>query len=78
MTSLPAQRIGLKDRGILREGFFADVVIFDPEKIIDKATFDQPAQFSEGIEKVIVNGKIVVDSGELTKARPGKVLLRKN
>jgi N-acyl-D-amino-acid deacylase len=77
MTSFPAQRIGLKDRGTLREGFLADVVIFDPKTILDRATFDQPAQFPEGIEKVIVNGKIVVDSGELTKARPGRVLLRK-
>jgi len=78
MTSLPAQRVGLKDRGILREGFYADIVIFDPERIIDRATFDQPAQFSKGIENVIVAGQIVVDSGELTSARPGKVLLRKN
>jgi len=76
MTSLPAQRVGLRDRGILRVGFFADIVIFDPETVIDRATFDQPAQFPEGIEKVLVNGGVVVDSGELTKARPGKVLLR--
>jgi len=65
----------LRDRGILRVGFFADIVVFDPETVIDKATFDQPAQFPEGIEKVLVNGDIVVDSGKLTKARPGKVLL---
>ena len=78
MTSHPAQRVGLKDRGILKEGFSADIVVFDPEKIIDKATFDRPAQFPEGIEKVLVNGQVVVDSAELTKARPGKVLLREN
>mgnify|MGYP001059452498 CR=1 FL=1 len=78
MTSLPAQRVGLKNRGILKEGFFADVVLFDAEKVIDKATFEQPAQFPEGIDTVIVNGQIVVDSGELTKTRPGKLLLRKN
>jgi len=78
MTSLPAQRVGVKDRGILREGFFADIVIFDPEKVIDKATFDQPAQFPEGIEKVLVNGHVVVDSGKLTRTRLGKVLLRKD
>lgn len=76
MTSLPAQRVALKDRGILRKGFFADTVIFDPETVTDKATFNQPVQFSEGIETVLVNGQIVVDSGELTKARPGRVLLR--
>ena len=61
---------------MLRERFFADIVVFDSETVIDKATFDQPAQFPEGIEKVLVNGAVVVDSGELTKARPGKVLLR--
>jgi N-acyl-D-aspartate/D-glutamate deacylase len=76
MTSFPAQRVGLKDRGLIRTGFHADIVVFDPEKVVDKATFDQPAQFPEGIDKVIVNGRIVVDSGELTEARPGKVLLR--
>jgi N-acyl-D-aspartate/D-glutamate deacylase len=78
MTSLPAQRVGLRNRGMLREGFFADVVLFDPKKVIDKATFEQPAQFPEGIDTVVVNGQIVVDSGELTKARPGKILLKKN
>jgi len=78
MTSLPAQRVGLRNRGMLREGFFSDVVLFDPEKVIDKATFEQPAEFPEGIDMVIVNGQIVVDSGELAKARPGKILLRRN
>jgi N-acyl-D-amino-acid deacylase len=78
MTSLPAQRVRLKDRGILKEGFHADIVVFDPEKVIDKATFDQPAQFPEGIEKTIVNGQVVVDSGVLTKARPGKILLSRH
>jgi N-acyl-D-amino-acid deacylase len=76
MTSFPAQRIGLQDRGQLREGFYADIVIFDPETINDRATYEEPAQLPEGISTVLVNGGVVVDSGKLTDARPGRILRR--
>jgi len=76
MTSLPAGKIGLKCRGILREGFWADVVIFDQAVIKDQATFDDPHQYPKGIEYVIVNGQVVVDHGRLTGVRPGKILRR--
>jgi N-acyl-D-amino-acid deacylase len=74
MTSLPAQRIGLRDRGILFVGAAADVVVFDPEQVREKATFASPHQYPEGIEWVIVNGEVVVQDGEHTGARPGKAL----
>jgi N-acyl-D-amino-acid deacylase len=74
MTSLPAQIMRLRDRGLLREGFAADVVVFDLERIRDVATFFQPHQYAEGIELVLVNGVPVVDSGRLTGRLPGRVL----
>lgn len=74
MTSLPAQRVGLKDRGILKAGFFADVVVFDPTTIIDKATFESPHQYSEGIQLVLVNGQIVWNEGVFAGNFPGRVL----
>jgi N-acyl-D-amino-acid deacylase len=74
MTSLPAQIIGLKDRGLLRTGFWADVVVFDPETIADKATFTEPHQYPTGIAYVFVNGTAVVENGRLTSGTPGKVL----
>lgn len=74
MTSLPAQIMGLKDRGAIREGYWADLVIFDLATIADKATFTQPHQYPEGIPYVFVNGVAVVDDGKFTKATPGKVL----
>ncbi|MFQ5789389.1 MAG: amidohydrolase family protein [Acidobacteriota bacterium] len=73
-TSLPAQRLGIRDRGLLREGFYADIVIFDPETVIDKATYENPHQYSEGIDYVLVNGEVVVDGGRITDARPGMVV----
>lgn len=76
MTSLPAGKIGLKSRGILKEGFWADVVIFDQAVIKDQATFDDPHQYPKGIEYVIVNAQVVVDHGRLTGVRPGKILRR--
>jgi len=76
MTSLPARAVRLKDRGLLREGYAADLVLFDPERVQDKATFQQPHQFSEGFELVLVNGVPVVENGKLTGARPGRVLRR--
>lgn len=77
MTKLPATSLGLEDRGWLEEGMKADIVIFDPEKVIDKATFEEPHQYSEGIHYVIVNGQQAVKEGEFQGLRAGKVL-RKN
>ncbi len=74
MTSFPASRLGLDDRGIIRAGAAADITIFDPDTVIDKATFAEPRQHPEGIPFVIVNGEVVVDSGEHTGARPGRAL----
>ena len=73
-TSLPAQVLGLRDRGMIREGFQADIVVFDPATIRDTATFFEPHQYAEGIEHVLVNGEFVVENGELTWKRPGLVL----
>jgi dihydroorotase/N-acyl-D-amino-acid deacylase len=74
ITSLPAQREHLDSRGLLKPGYFADVTIFDPAKIIDRATFTQPTQLSEGIAYTIVNGQIEYDHGKLTGATAGKIL----
>jgi len=76
MTSLPAQILGLKDRGILRENYWADVTIFDPEKVRDRATYTDPHQYAEGVPYVLVNGELVVDEGKITGKLPGKVLIR--
>jgi N-acyl-D-amino-acid deacylase len=75
-TSLPARIMDLKDRGQVREGFAADIVIFDLAAIRDKATFFEPHQHSEGIDYVFINGTAVVDAGKLTHATPGRVLVR--
>jgi N-acyl-D-aspartate/D-glutamate deacylase len=74
MTSMPAQRLGLKDRGLLREGFKADITIFDPERVKDEATFKDPHRFASGIPYVIVNGTVVVDNSKPTMALPGRAL----
>ena len=74
MTSLGAQRLGLKDRGLLREGYWADIVVFDPNRINDKATFATPKQYPEGINYVLVNGHVVIDRGNHTGERPGMAL----
>jgi dihydroorotase/N-acyl-D-amino-acid deacylase len=76
MTSLPAQRMRLWDRGVVRPGAFADLVVFDPATIRDRATFEQPRQYAEGVRYVAVNGQLVVDGGQLTAARPGRALRR--
>ena len=73
-TALPAQRMRLGDRGVLKAGMWADVVIFDPQTITDRATFENPNQLSEGMQHVLVNGVPVIDSGKATNALPGKVL----
>ncbi len=74
MTSMPARRVGLKDRGVLRTGAFADITIFDPKRVIDRATFEMPNQHPEGIRFVIVNGQISVDEGKRTPALAGRPL----
>ncbi len=74
MTSWPAERIGLHDRGLLAKGFAADIVIFDPETVRDTATFESPQTFPEGIGTVIVNGVVTVQSGEHSGERAGQVL----
>ena len=76
MTSANAAKIRQFDRGLLRPGLWADVTIFDPARVIDAATFEQPRQYPTGIEYVIVNGTVVIDRGRHTHARPGRVLLR--
>ena len=75
MSSLPAQRLGFADRGLLRPGLKADVVVFDPDRVRDKATFAEPHQYAEGFSFVLVNGAVVLDDGKMTEARPGQVLL---
>ena len=77
MTSLPAQRFGLLDRGLLRPGMWADITVFNPETVIDKATFKDPHQFPEGIEYVIVGGQVTVDGGEYTGALAGRTLRKR-
>jgi N-acyl-D-aspartate/D-glutamate deacylase len=74
MTSLSAQITGLADRGLLRPGLAADIAIFDPDKIADQATFEAPMQYPVGIPYVIVNGVVVIDRGQHTGAKPGRVL----
>jgi N-acyl-D-amino-acid deacylase len=74
MTSAPAQRLGLADRGLLKEGFKADVTVFDPETILDNATFTDPHRFPSGIPYVICNGVFVIDKGKHTGKLPGRAL----
>jgi N-acyl-D-amino-acid deacylase len=74
MTSAPAKRFSIESRGLIQEGYFADLTIFDPERIQDRATFDHPLQYPEGIEYVLVNGEVVLDQGKRTKVLPGKVI----
>ncbi|HEY3104052.1 MAG TPA: D-aminoacylase [Pyrinomonadaceae bacterium] len=78
MSSFPAQRLGLTDRGLLRPGMKADIAIFDPARVRDLATFDKPHQYAEGFSYVIVNGQIVFEVGVMTAARPGRVLYRRS
>ena len=76
MTGFPAWRLNLKQRGIIKENYNADITIFNPKTIIDKATFENPHQYAKGIEFVIVNGEVVIDDGIHQKITPGKVLRR--
>ena len=73
-TALPAQRMRLADRGVIKQGLWADVVVFDPDQIADKATFENPNQLSVGMRFVLVNGVPVIADGQPTNALPGKVL----
>ena len=75
LTSLPAANLGIKDRGLVRPGMMADLAIFDPATIADKATFEQPQQFAVGMRHVVVNGQPVLLDGEMTTARPGRAVL---
>jgi len=77
MTSLNATKIGITDRGLLKAGNFADVTIFNAEKVIDKSTYTDPFHYSEGIEYVIVNGKLVLEKGKPTGTKPGKPLIHR-
>lgn len=74
MSGLPAQRLKIYDRGIIRPGMKADIAVFDPDTIADKATFEQPHQYAVGVKYVVVNGKVVIDDGKLTSERPGHIL----
>jgi len=74
MTSLTAERFGLLDRGVVRAGAWADLVLFDPVTVIDRATHLEPARFPDGIACVLVNGRIVLRDGARTQELPGRVL----
>jgi N-acyl-D-amino-acid deacylase len=74
MTSLPARTFNFRDRGVIREGAAADLLVFDPARVQDKATYEKPHQYSEGFDYVLVNGVIMVDGGKLTDRRGGRVL----
>jgi dihydroorotase/N-acyl-D-amino-acid deacylase len=76
MTGMPATRLGLRDRGVLRAGSAADVVVFDATRIADRSTFESPHQFATGIDAVVVNGTLAVDAGKFMDTRSGRVLLR--
>jgi N-acyl-D-amino-acid deacylase len=76
MTSLNAAKLGLRDRGVLRPGAYADLTLFDPERVLDRSTYTSPFHYSEGIVHVIVNGQSVIANGEHTGARPGRALRR--
>jgi dihydroorotase/N-acyl-D-amino-acid deacylase len=74
MSGMPAARLQLPDRGLIKIGMKADVVVFDPGKVIDKATFEKPHQYSEGFRDVLVNGKLALRDGKVTEERAGRVL----
>jgi N-acyl-D-aspartate/D-glutamate deacylase len=74
MTSMPAARLRIMDRGTLRPGMKADLALFEPARVKDTATFERPHQYAEGFSHVIVNGEVVFENGAMTPARPGRVL----
>ncbi|MBT6035360.1 MAG: amidohydrolase family protein, partial [Kordiimonadaceae bacterium] len=75
---LPARNLGITDRGMIKQGFAADLVLFDPDTIQDHATFENSLQYSSGIDAVWVNGELVWDKGTVTAARPGQIIRRHN
>lgn len=77
ITSIPAQRFGFEKRGILKSGYFADIVVFDQEKVIDRATWTEPHQYPVGIEYVLVNGQVIIERGEHTGHLSGRILKKK-
>lgn len=74
LSALPAHNLGLHDRGLIKAGYYADLVVFDPATIADHATFEKPQQFSTGVSDVVVNGRLALENGEATTARPGQVV----
>lgn len=74
MSSFPAQRLSLADRGLIRPGMKADIAVFDSALVRDAATFERPHQYAQGMSTVIVNGRIVLDGGSMLPARPGRAL----
>nr|MCU0247176.1 amidohydrolase family protein [Bryobacter sp.] len=74
MSGAVAARLSIPDRGLVREGFAADLVVFDPATVADRATFDQPHHFAAGVRHVFVNGTAVVSGGKVTGAKPGKIV----
>jgi N-acyl-D-aspartate/D-glutamate deacylase len=76
MTSLAAHRLGLYDRGVIAPGMAADLVVFDPARLTDRADFGDPLRYAEGVDYLMVNGTLVIDAGESTPARPGRLLKR--
>jgi N-acyl-D-amino-acid deacylase len=77
-SGFPAQKLGLADRGLIREGYKADLVVLNPATIQDRATYAEPLQYPSGIETVLVNGEMVIEAGKQTRARPGRVIRRKS
>ncbi|MGA6954815.1 MAG: amidohydrolase family protein, partial [Candidatus Acidiferrales bacterium] len=74
ITSMPAQREHLTGRGLLQRGYYADITVFDPATIIDKATYTEPTKLSQGVDYVLVNGQVEYDHGALTGAKAGRAL----
>jgi dihydroorotase/N-acyl-D-amino-acid deacylase len=73
-SALPAQKLRLSDRGVIKQGMWADLVVFDPTAVTDLATFEHPNQLSRGMDYVLVNGVPVIAGGRMTQALPGRVL----
>jgi N-acyl-D-amino-acid deacylase len=76
ITSLPAQREHLFGRGLIKEGFFADITVFDPATIVDRATYTSPTEMSQGVKYVLVNGKVAFENGKMTGVMAGRPLRR--
>ena len=74
MTGVAAERMGLAQRGLLREGYFADITVFDPRTVADRSTFEHPTRTAAGIRYVLVNGRLTLEEGRLTAERPGRAL----